>query len=160
MYIEGVDSIDNRIIHLLKDHARRSYSAIGEQVGLSRVAVKNRIDALERKGIIQGYKTIINPEKSTEGVQFVIDIEVQTEHLQTVVEALCKDRYIRQVYSTIENGRLHCQGYAPSRKSLEIHVRNLFKDNVGILKMEWHIMMTTYKNEDGGVEYEGVKEGI
>ena len=160
MYIEGVDSIDNKIIHLLRNNARMSYSAIGEVVGLSRVAVKNRINALEKKGIIQGYRTIINPCKSTEGLQFTLDMEVQAECLSNIVDVLCKSKYIRQVYRTNGKARLHCQGYVPSRKSLDIYVHNLFDNYVGILKLEWQMIRETYKDEDGGVEYEGSKEDI
>ena len=51
----------------IKDNARLSYSDIGAMVGLSRVAVKNRMDAMEKKGIIRGYQTVINEKlKSTE----------------------------------------------------------------------------------------------
>ena len=39
----------------MKDNARLNYSDIGTMVGLSRVAVKNRMDAMEKKGIIGGY---------------------------------------------------------------------------------------------------------
>ena len=50
MYIEGLDEMDNRILKELKDNARATYSEIGEAVGLSRVAVKNRIEVLEKNG--------------------------------------------------------------------------------------------------------------
>ena len=160
MYIEGVDSIDNKIIHLLRNNARMSYSAIGEVVGLSRVAVKNRIDALEKNGIIQNYRAIINPCKSTEGLQFTLDVEVQEECLPNIVDVLCKCKYIRQVYRTNRKARLHCQGYAPSEKALHIYVHNLFDNHTGILKLEWQMIRKTYKDEDGGVEYEGSKKDI
>ena len=43
MNIEGLDKLDNAILETIKDNARMSYSDIGEKVGLSRVAVKNRM---------------------------------------------------------------------------------------------------------------------
>ncbi len=160
MYIEGVDSIDNKIIRLLKKNARMSYSAIGEEVGLSRVAVKNRIDVLEQKRIITGYHVAITPEKCTQGLEFTIDLEVQQNEMQHIIDVLCKDKFIRKVYGTTGRNRIHCQGYVPSSKTLKIHAQNLFDHNIGILKLEWYIMMTTYKDEDGGVVYAGVKEDI
>lgn len=56
MNIEGLEKLDNAILEVIKDNARMSYSDIGEKVGLSRVAVKNRMEILEKNGIIQGYK--------------------------------------------------------------------------------------------------------
>ena len=55
MYLSSLDKIDNAILNLLLNDARMSYSDIGNKVGLSRVAVKNRVAAMERAGIIKGY---------------------------------------------------------------------------------------------------------
>ena len=63
MFLEGLDALDQQIVSLLIENARLSYSDIGEKVGLSRVAVKSRIQALEQRGVIEEYTTIINPQK-------------------------------------------------------------------------------------------------
>ena len=46
MWIKGIDGIDNKIINLLLEDGRMSYSEIAEKVDLTRTAVKNRISAL------------------------------------------------------------------------------------------------------------------
>ena len=63
MYLKGLDELDRKIVALLTENARMSYSDIGEAVGVSRVAVRARINALEKRGVIEGYTTIINPQK-------------------------------------------------------------------------------------------------
>ena len=45
MYLDGLDELDQKIIRLLIENARISYSDIGEETGISRVAVKARIQA-------------------------------------------------------------------------------------------------------------------
>ena len=60
MYLNGLDELDQKIVQLLIKNARFSYSDIGKEVGISRVAVKARIQALEKKGVIEEYTTIIN----------------------------------------------------------------------------------------------------
>lgn len=50
MFLEGLDALDQRIVQLLIENARMSYSDIGQAVGISRVAVKARIQALEQRG--------------------------------------------------------------------------------------------------------------
>ena len=52
MFLDGLDTIDQQILQLLIQNARASYSDIGQRIGISRVAVKSRIQALEQKGII------------------------------------------------------------------------------------------------------------
>ena len=55
MYLDGLDKLDQKIIRLLIENARISYSDIGEETGISRVAVKARIQALEKRGVIEEY---------------------------------------------------------------------------------------------------------
>ena len=62
MYLDGLDELDQKIVRLLIENARVSYSDLGDKIGLSRVAVKARIQALERRGIIEEYTTVINPQ--------------------------------------------------------------------------------------------------
>lgn len=49
------DPIDNRIIAELSKNARISHAELAGRVHLSRNAVRQRIERLERDGIIQGY---------------------------------------------------------------------------------------------------------
>ena len=63
MFLDGLDELDQKIVQLLIQNARMPYADIGKQVGLSRVAVRTRVQALEKKGIIEEYTTIINPQK-------------------------------------------------------------------------------------------------
>ena len=51
MFLQALDELDQKIIRLLIENARISYSDIGQQVGISRVAVKARIQSLEQRGI-------------------------------------------------------------------------------------------------------------
>ena len=153
MYIEGLDALDNKILTILEDNARATYSEIGEMVGLSRVAVKNRMENLERKGIIQGYKTVINPTKVPQGIEFVIDVEAIPELYKDVVHVLGTDKFLRKVYTTTGDCRLHAIGFAPNATTLESHVNHLFLKTKGIRRLSWHLLLTTIKDADGGVEY-------
>jgi DNA-binding Lrp family transcriptional regulator len=68
MWIKNLDEVDNEIIDILVKNARTSYSDVAKAVGLSRTAVKSRIDELERKGVITGYHAVVSPQKTTETV--------------------------------------------------------------------------------------------
>ena len=48
MFLDGLDQLDQKIIQLLTENARMSYSEIGQKVGISRVAVKMRVQTLEQ----------------------------------------------------------------------------------------------------------------
>lgn len=153
MNVDGLDALDNMILGVLGNNARATYSEIGEIVGLSRVAVKNRMEIMEKNGIIQGYKTVINPTKLPQGVQFIITVEAVPELYKEVVDTLGTDRFLRQVYTTTGDCRLHAMGFAPNVKTLESHVNHLFLKTKGIRRLSWHLLLTTIKDVDGGVEY-------
>ena len=56
-----MDDIDRSILALLVENARRSWSSIGTQVGLSAPAVARRVDRLERDGVVTGYTAELGP---------------------------------------------------------------------------------------------------
>jgi len=79
MHINGLDEIDNQIVNLLIEDARLTYSDIGEKVGLSRVAVKNRVSALEERGIIKGYHADVDPLEAPKMMTFVAVIKTRAD---------------------------------------------------------------------------------
>lgn len=50
---EKLDEISKRIIEQLQEDGRRSYSAIGQAVGLSEAAVRQRVQRLVDAGVVQ-----------------------------------------------------------------------------------------------------------
>jgi len=55
-----LDEIDQQIIALLRENARRSFQDIGGHVALSAPAVKRRVDRLEQGGVIRGYSAVLD----------------------------------------------------------------------------------------------------
>lgn len=55
-----IDHIDQQIIELLRDDARRTITDIASRVNLSAAPVKRRIDRLERLGVITGYTVTVD----------------------------------------------------------------------------------------------------
>ena len=58
-----LDSVDKKILSILKNNARNSVSNIAEEINLSIPATSDRIKKMEDMDIIVGYKTIVNPQK-------------------------------------------------------------------------------------------------
>lgn len=52
---------DRRIIDLLREDGRMSYTDLGKAIGLSTSAVHQRVRRLEELGIIAGYTAIVDP---------------------------------------------------------------------------------------------------
>ncbi len=56
----ALDEIDEQIVALLRENARRSFSDIGSRVALSAPAIKRRVDRLEEAGVIRGYSAVLD----------------------------------------------------------------------------------------------------
>ena len=94
--------------------------------------MKNRIAALEKNGIIQGYKTIINEGNIPQGVKFTLEVEAIPVLYTDVVEALKADEFLREVYSTTGQCRLFAIGFAPNTSTLDSHMSQLFEKTKAI----------------------------
>ena len=102
MYLDGLDEMDQKIIRLLVENARISYSDIGEETGISRVAVKARIQALEKRGVIEEYTTIINPQKISGAVSCYFEIETKPGYLAQVTDILYKNDTVTQIHQVMK----------------------------------------------------------
>lgn len=58
----NLDKKDRQILSLLNQDARQSIADISRELGVQRDTVYNRIDRMERKGLISRYRPIIQPE--------------------------------------------------------------------------------------------------
>src|SRR5205085_4756042 len=56
-----LDQLDLRIVDALLRDARTPAAQIAEQIGLSRPAVADRIEKLERQGVIRGTTAVVEP---------------------------------------------------------------------------------------------------
>ena len=66
--MKGLNDTDLAIIALLQAEGRATFAQIAQQVGLSPAAVHERVKKLEARGVITGYKAVVDPEKLGAGV--------------------------------------------------------------------------------------------
>ena len=150
-----MDQINQRILELIRENARMSYSDIGKAVGISRVSAKKRMDAMEESGVIRGYRAVIDEEKVLEGIRYTNDIEVIPEHYREVVKVLRADRKLEEIYSTTGECRIHCIGRSANPTTMDAHVNYLFNHTKGIRKISWHILLSDLRK----TEEESVDDG-
>jgi Lrp/AsnC family transcriptional regulator, leucine-responsive regulatory protein len=70
----ALDDIDHRILRELVRDGRQSNLALADRVGLSASACLRRVQALERSGVIRGYRAVLDPGRM--GVGFVAYVTV------------------------------------------------------------------------------------
>lgn len=57
-----IDQTDHKIIQLLRENARMSFSEIGNRTSLSTPAGSNRVQKLQEQGVIKGYTAVLDAQ--------------------------------------------------------------------------------------------------
>lgn len=149
MFLDGMDEVDQKIVQLLIKNARMSYSDIGQQVGISRVAVKSRIKALEEKGVIEEYTAIINPQKISGAVSCYFEIELSPEHFEAAVNILRENPIITQIYRVTGRCRLHVHAVASSNEEMDNLLARVIDPLPGLLSCSCNILLSRIKDIKG-----------
>lgn len=149
MFLEGLYILDQKIIQLLIENARMSYSDIGQEIGISRVAVKARIQALEQRGIIEEYTTIINPQKISGAISCYFEIETLPDTLAEVTEILRQNETITQVYRVTGKNKLHVHAVAASSEEMEKLIHEIIDPLPGIESCSCNIILSRIKDIKG-----------
>ncbi|MDE9367408.1 Lrp/AsnC family transcriptional regulator [Luteipulveratus sp. YIM 133132] len=69
-----MEALDRRIVQLLAGDGRMSYTDLGRSTGLSTSAVHQRVRRLEERGVIRGYRAVVDYEEARIPVTALISI--------------------------------------------------------------------------------------
>lgn len=149
MYLDGLDETDQKIVRLLIENARISYSDIGERIGISRVAVKARIQALEQKGVIEEYTTVINPQKICGAASCYFEIETTPECLPKVTDILNQQDIVTQIYRVTGRDKLHVHAVASSAEEMERFLHTVIDPLPGVVSCSCNMILSRIKDIKG-----------
>lgn len=149
MFLDGLDELDRKIVQLLIQNARTSYSDIGQAVGVSRVAVKARIQALEQRGVIEEYTTIVNPQKISGAISCYFEIETLPEALSAVTEYLFEQDVVTQIYRVTGRSKLHVHAVAASHEEMEAFIRECVDRLPDVVSISCNVILSRIKDIKG-----------
>lgn len=114
-----LDERDKQILSLLHEDGRMSYTDLGKQVGLSRVAVQARIQQLIEAGVIERFTTVINPAKIGIHVSVFFNVEVEPKFLEAVALQLEQETAVTSLYHMTGPSKLHMHGIFQNEQEME-----------------------------------------
>ena len=65
---EDIDSLDRKILQILSHDGNMSFQNIANRLSISKSTVHNRVNTLQKKGIIKGFYAMLDPEKLENGI--------------------------------------------------------------------------------------------
>jgi len=144
-----IDETDRKIIQILLNNGRISYTDLAKEIGLSRVAVQARVNALTENGIIERFTAVVNPEKIGIRVSAFFNIEVEPKYLQEVAEKLAQEPAVTSLYHMTGPSKLHMHGLFANQRDMESFLKDKLYKLAGITNVDCQILITRYKSRMG-----------
>ena len=150
-----MDAIDRKILSLLSENARMEYEDIAVVTEIGEAEVKARIAALEREGVICGYKTVIDWEKvDSDSVSAVIELKVTPKAelgFEAVAARIAKYPEVESVYLMSGAYDLSVLIEGKTMKEVAYFVAQKLAPIESIISTATHFVLHKYK--DKGVVY-------
>ncbi|MGI8623394.1 MAG: Lrp/AsnC family transcriptional regulator [Solirubrobacteraceae bacterium] len=94
------DDVDQAIIRLLTEDARRSIKDIAEHVNLSPAPVKRRIARLEADGVIRGYTTILDSARARTQMEAFTELRFAGDtDVDDIVAAISRTPEVKEAFT-------------------------------------------------------------
>ena len=114
-----LDSVDRRLLLLLRENARAATSELARKLDLSRTTVQSRIERLERRGIIAGYTVRLAEDYEQGLVKAHVLVNALPKLAAKVEAALRKIMEIRTLHSISGTYDMIAIVVAPSIQELD-----------------------------------------
>jgi Lrp/AsnC family leucine-responsive transcriptional regulator len=114
-----LDPTDISMIETLQDDGRISVSELGRRVGLSQPATSERLKRLEERGIINGYRAVIDPASIGLGMMAIIRLRTTHEYIKTCLRHFSEMPQVIEVLRLTGEDCFHLKVIVPSPGDLE-----------------------------------------
>lgn len=143
-----IDAIDRNILNLLREDGRMSYVDLGKKLGLSRVAIRDRINNLIENGVIENFTVIINSEKIGMKVSAFFEVDCEPTALVSVAEKLAENINVASCYQMTGPSTIHMHVVVEDFGKLERFINEELYALEGITRVESHILLRRFKSRD------------
>jgi DNA-binding Lrp family transcriptional regulator len=144
--ITVLDETDRRIIEVLERDARTSLRKIAGEVGVALGTVSNRVRKMEEKGIITGYRVMLDSDRVGWGLTVVIGLRINKGLLIEIQEKIAKDPRVYGVYDVTGDFDSMVVARARDRRDLDDLSKNLLSMD-GVARSVTHLVLNTVKEE-------------
>ena len=149
---DSLDQLDRRILDILLRDGRTPAAQIAESVGLSRPSVADRIEKLERAGVIRGTTVVVEPGAIGQGITAFVAARgpVLSPKGRSAFRALMESDQILEVHTVAGDDCYFIKVRAGSIPELNSLVAKITEPPVS-LATKTTIVMETHVEKVGGI---------
>jgi DNA-binding Lrp family transcriptional regulator len=149
----ALDDTDLRILQVLQENARQTYTAIGKRVGIAHSTVYDRLKRMEQHGIIRKYTALIDAEKAgVKCITALVTIYTDPKVSEKVAEKLCEAPEVLEVYTSLsEELQIMAKVVAETQEHLHEFIANSVAPLPGVLRVRTSIVTKKFKEQQFSV---------
>jgi len=98
--VNSIDTLDERILSELQLNGRLTMKALAERVGLSSPAMIERVRRLEERGVLAGYRAIVDPSAIGRPLMAFIAADVDRRHGDAFLNRLRSEPSVMECHRT------------------------------------------------------------
>jgi len=142
-----LDSIDIKILELLQEDARQTYTEIGRRLGIAHSTVYDRIKRMENYGIIKKYTALVDAEKAgARNITAIMTVYTDPKESEKVAEKLCSIPQVLEVYTSLsEELQIIAKVIAENQESLHDFVATAVAPLPGVLRIRTSVITKKFK---------------
>ena len=107
------------------------------------------MDALEARGVIEGYTVIVNPQRLGSAVSCYYEIETQPETFAQVAALLDACPTVTQIYRVTGECRLHVHAVSADQEEMERFLSTVLDRLPGVTRLSTNVILSRMKDVKG-----------
>ena len=143
----ALDNIDRSIIEELERDSRTSQRKLASKIGVAQGTITNRMQRLEKEGIIKGYGVKLDAESVGWGMTIMAGLRIEKGRMIEVQEKISSDPRVFTVYDTTGDWDSMVLARVKDRSDLDDLTKSVFTLE-GVVRSFTHVVLNTVK-EDG-----------
>ena len=140
-----VDKTDLAILEMLRKDARMSLAEMSRKLGLSKPAIKYRLDRMMKEKVIRSFFTLVDSKVYNITLSVVFDLTVEPQMIGAVVEKLVALPEVVRAYELSNSPQLHIHALFTGNEAMEQFLRFKLYKMHGIREVKTGIIIRRYK---------------
>jgi len=114
----NLDEIDTRILELLEEDARRSFTEMAEKLKVSESSIRKRVSALQKEGVIKKFTIKVDHAKLGLNTVAIVGIDVDSDKMLEIAQELCDFKEVKCVATSSGDHMIMLEVWAKNGKEL------------------------------------------
>jgi len=130
-----LDSIDVKILEMLEDDGRESFTQIARKLKVTEATIRKRISALQEEGVIKKFTIKIDPSKLGLNTVAIIGVDIEPMKLLAVAQKLCNFKEVKCVATSTGDHMVMIEVWTKNGRELANLISERIETIEGVKKM-------------------------